>query len=94
MILTQRYWLPCVGQSPFLNTGYSDHEGARAKDTDANRLNFAFLGQKNVLIGHRRLRFSHADVIRYPCPLCAKLRRREAAEAFAEAVIRLVEFDD
>ena len=31
------------------------HEGARVKDTDANRLNFALLGQKIVLISHKRL---------------------------------------
>jgi hypothetical protein len=34
----------------------ADHEGARLKGTDANRLNFAFLGQRIALIGHKRLR--------------------------------------
>jgi hypothetical protein len=35
---------------------YAVHEGARIKDIDANRLNFALLGQKIVLISHKRLR--------------------------------------
>jgi hypothetical protein len=41
---------------------YSHREGARVKDTNANRLNFAFLGQKTDLIGHKRGEILEADV--------------------------------
>jgi len=59
---------------------YFYQEGVGIKDTDAHRLNRAFLGQRIGLIGHKRPELTEADAsgskyrhplnaIRYQCPL-------------------------
>jgi len=66
---------------------YSYQEGVRVNDTDANRLNRAFLGQRIGLIGHKRPEIPEADAsgskyryplnaIRYQCPLWGKSGHR------------------
>src|SRR5215472_129403 len=47
--------------TPSAIRAYSDPEGARVKGTAANRLNFAFLGQRIALIGHKRLEVFEPD---------------------------------